>query len=188
MTQFGQSHKNALETLKSLAVFEKPIEKAAEMILQCLCKGGKLLLCGNGGSAADSAHIATEFTCRFKEDRRPYPAIALTVDGGLLTAIGNDYAFQDIFERQVRAYGQAGDVLIALSTSGKSRNVLSAIEEARRRKVHTIAFLGKAGGFTSGAADIEIVVEGTETARIQEAHKFLLHVLCELVEAGLPKE
>jgi D-sedoheptulose 7-phosphate isomerase len=157
-------------------------------VCACLKSGGKLLLCGNGGSAADSAHIATEFTCRFMGDRRPYPAISLTADGGLLTAIGNDYAFQDIFSRQVRAYGRPGDVLIALSSSGKSRNVLSAIEEARRAGLKTIVFLGKAGGFTKGAADIEILVPGTVTARIQEAHKFLLHALCELVEPDLEKE
>jgi D-sedoheptulose 7-phosphate isomerase len=150
--------------------------------------GGKLLFCGNGGSAADSAHIATEFTCRFMGDRRPYPAIALTSDGGLLTAIGNDYSFQDIFSRQIRAYGKRGDVLIALTSSGMSRNVLSAVEEARRIGLKTIVFLGKGGGFTKGAADIEILVPGTVTARIQEAHKFLLHVLCELVEPGLEKE
>src|SRR6187402_1694669 len=101
-----------------------PLAKAAKVVLNALIGGKKLLFCGNGGSAADSAHIATEFTCRFKEDRRPYPAIAFNVDGGLLTAIGNDYAFQDIFARQVQAYGQPGDVLITLTTSGKSRNIL----------------------------------------------------------------
>ena len=141
-----------------------------------------------GGSGADSAHIATEFTCRFMGDRRPYPAISLTADGGLLTAISNDYSFQDIFSRQVRAYGRRGDVLIALSSSGMSRNLLFAVEEARRIGLTTIVFLGKGGGFTKGSADIEILVPGTITARIQEAHKFLLHVLCELVEPGLEKE
>jgi D-sedoheptulose 7-phosphate isomerase len=103
----------------------------------------------------------------------------------LLTAIGNDYSFQEIFARQVQAFGRPGDVLIALSTSGKSRNVLSAIEEAKRAGMKTIVFLGKGGGFTKGAADIEIQVAGTVTARIQEAHKFLLHVVCELVEPQL---
>ena len=150
----------------------------------CLRSGGKLLICGNGGSAADSAHIATEFTCRLKEDRRPYPAIALSVDGGLLTAIGTITAFRTFFARQVRAFAKPGDVLIALSTSGKSRNVLSAIEEARRREMKTIAFLGKGGGFTAGAADIDLIVRSGSTARIQEAHKFLLHVLCEMVGGG----
>lgn len=187
-THFQNSLNEALETFKSLGDLEAPLVEAANVVLDCLKSGGKILICGNGGSAADSAHIATEFTCRFQGDRRPYPAIALTVDGGLLLAIGNDYSFQDIFARQVHAYGKPGDVLIALSTSGKSRNVLSALEEARRRKLKTICLLGKSGGFTTGAADIEITVPGNVTARIQEAHKFLLHVLCEMVEPGLEKE
>jgi len=158
------------------------------VVLQALIRGNKLMLCGNGGSAADSAHIATEFTCRFKGDRRPYPAMSLVSDGGLLLAISNDYDFQDVFSRQIAAFGHPGDVLIALSSSGKSRNVLDGIEEARRRDMRTIAFLGKGGGFTAGAAEIEIVVQGTDTARIQEAHKFMLHVLCELVDERLPTE
>ena len=188
MSPYLSSLQDAIETFESLRALEEPLIRASDVVLKCLTSGGKLLLCGNGGSAADSAHIATEFTCRFKEDRRPYPAIAFSSDGGLLTANGNDYAFGDIFSRQVHAYGQPGDVLIALTTSGKSRNVLAAIEEARRRDVRTIAFLGKGGGFTAGAAEIEIGVEGKVTARIQEAHKFLLHALCERVEEGLPKE
>lgn len=162
--------------------------RAVEAVQDCLRSGGKLLVCGNGGSASDSSHIATEFTCRLKDDRRPYPAMALPSDGGLLTAIGNDYGFQEIFARQVQAFAKPGDVLIALSTSGKSRNVLSAIEEARRREMKTIALLGKGGGFTAGAADIDLIVGSDSTARIQEAHKFLLHVLCEMVEAELEKE
>ena len=187
-TPFQISLQEALDTFASLRGLEEPLAKAAHTVLDCLKGGNKLLLCGNGGSAADSAHIATEFTCRFHDDRRPYPALALNVDGGLLTAIGNDYAFQDIFARQVQAFGQAGDVLIAISSSGKSRNILFAIEEARRRDLKTIVLLGKGGGFTAGAAEIELIVPGTTTARIQEAQKFLLHVLCELVEAQLPKE
>ena len=188
LTPFAHSLREAMETFESMGSLEPAVVAAADIVLASLKSGGKLLFCGNGGSAADSAHIATEFTCRFMGDRRPYPGIALTADGGLLTAIGNDYAFQDIFSRQVRAYGSRGDVLIALTSSGKSRNVLSAIEEARRLGLKTIVFLGKGGGFTKGAADVEILVPGTVTARIQEAQKFLLHVLCELVEPGLEKE
>lgn len=187
-SHFSESLDAALETFSGLRALEPKVEEAAALVLACLKSGGKLLVCGNGGSAADSNHMATEFTCRFQDDRRPYPAISLTADGGLLTAIGNDYAFQDLFGRQVRAYGKAGDVLIALTTSGKSRNVLTALEEAKRLGVKTIAFLGKGGGFTKGAADIELQVEGTVTARIQEAHKFLIHAICELVEPGLEKE
>lgn len=188
MSGFEESLAGALETFESLRDLEPKVVEAAALVLASLKSGGKLLVCGNGGSAADSAHLATEFTCRFQDDRRPYPALALTVDGGLLTAIGNDYVFQEIFARQVRAFGKAGDVLIGLSTSGKSRNVLSAIEEAKRIGMKVIVFLGKGGGFTKGAADIEIQVAGNVTARIQEAHKFLIHVLCELVEPGLEKE
>ena len=174
VTPFAHSLREATETFHALGALEPAVTAAAETVLASLKLGGKLLFCGNGGSAADSAHIATEFTCRFMGDRRPYPAIALTADGGLLTAIGNDYSFQDIFSRQIRAYGKKGDVLIALTSSGMSRNVLSAVEEARRAGLKTIVFLGK--------------VPGTVTARIQEAHKFLLHVICELVEPGLEKE
>ena len=187
LTPFAESLGGAVETFQALYDLEAPVVAASEVVLKSLQTGGKLLFCGNGGSAADSAHIATEFTCRFQGDRRPYPAIGLSADGGLLTAIGNDYAFQEIFARQVRAYGKPGDVLIALTTSGKSRNVLSAIEAARRLGVKTIALLGKGGGFTKGAADIEIIVPGTVTARIQEAQKFLLHAICEIVEPGLEK-
>jgi phosphoheptose isomerase len=188
LTPFQSSLKEALETLETLRDLETDFLQAVETVHQCLRNGGKLLICGNGGSAADSAHIATEFTCRFKEDRRPYPAMALSTDGGLLTAIGNDYGFQEIFSRQVWAFAKPGDVLIALSTSGKSRNVLSAIEEARRHQMKSIALLGKGGGFTAGAADIDLIVNSDSTARIQEAHKFLLHVLCEIVESALAGE
>lgn len=188
MTHFQTSLKAAQETLKNLTDLEDALVRAADVVFQALMAGNKLLICGNGGSAADSAHIATEFVCRFKDDRRGYPALALGVDGGLLTAISNDYAFQNIFARQVQALGKPGDVLIAISSSGKSRNILEALEEARRGGLETIAFLGKGGGFTSGAAVIELTIPGTNTARIQEAQKFLLHVLCELVEERLPRE
>jgi len=188
MSQF-QSSLNALqEVLSSLTPLQADLEKAAAAAGNALLAGNKLMFCGNGGSASDSAHLATEFTCRFKEDRRPYPAMAFTVDAGLLTAIGNDYDFTEVFARQVAAFGHKGDVLVVLTTSGKSRNILSALEEARRRGITTIAFLGKGGGFTKGAADIELVVPGIETARIQEAQQFLLHVLCEIVEERLPRE
>ena len=188
MSHFTDALSAARETFDALGPLEEPLRRAADAALAALTAGRKLLFCGNGGSASDAAHIAAEFVCRFKEDRRPYPALALGVDGGLLTAIGNDYEFNDAFARQVHAFGQPGDVLIVISSSGQSRNVLAAIGEARRRGVVTVAFLGRDGGFTKGAADIELIVPGTSTARIQEAQKFLLHVFCELLEAKLPKE
>ena len=187
MTHFQRSLAEARETLDSLTVLEEPLARAADAALSALKGGRKLLLCGNGGSSSDAAHIAAEFVCRFLGDRRPYPALALGVDGGLLTAIGNDYDFVDAFARQVRAFGQPGDVFIGLSSSGNSRNILLALEEARRLGLTTVALLGRDGGFTKGAADIELIVPGRLTARIQEAQKFLLHVLCEIVEEQLPR-
>lgn len=187
MSHFKSSLASVLETFQALLPLEPLLASAAGLAGDALIAGNKLMFCGNGGSASDSAHLATEFTCRFKEDRRPYPAMAFTVDAGLLTAIGNDYDFTELFARQVAAFGKPGDVLIVLTTSGKSRNILVALEEARRRGVKTIAFLGKGGGFTKGAADLELIVPGTETARIQEAQKFLLHVFCEIIEERLPK-
>jgi D-sedoheptulose 7-phosphate isomerase len=188
MSQFQSSLHSLQEVLSALRPLQPALEKAASLAGDALLAGNKLMFCGNGGSASDSAHLATEFTCRFKEDRRPYPAMAFTVDAGLLTAIGNDYEFTEVFSRQVAAFGKTGDVLIAITTSGKSRNILTALEEARRRGVNTIAFLGKGGGFTKGAADVELIVPGSETARIQEAQQFLLHVLCEIIEERLPRE
>jgi len=188
MSQFQSSLHSLQEVLQALSPLQVELEKAAALAGDALLAGNKLMFCGNGGSASDSAHLATEFTCRFKEDRRPYPAMAFTVDAGLLTAIGNDYEFSQVFARQVVAFGKPGDVLIVITTSGKSRNILAALEEARRVGVKTIAFLGKGGGFTKGAADVELIVPGSETARIQEAQQFLLHVLCEIVEERLPRQ
>jgi D-sedoheptulose 7-phosphate isomerase len=185
--QFDLSLADALSTMSQLKALQPTLEKAADMVSATLLGGHKLMLCGNGGSASDAAHIATEFTCRFSEDRRPYPAMALTADGGLMTAIGNDYHFEDIFKRQVVAFGKAGDLLIAISTSGQSRNLFLALEEAKKLGIQTIAFLGKTGGFTAGLADLELLIPGSVTARIQEAQKFLLHVLCEIVEERLPR-
>ena len=142
MSQFQTSLDSLQEILQALPPLQGTLEKAAALAGDALLSGNKLMFCGNGGSASDSAHLATEFTCRFKEDRRPYPAMAFTIDGGLLTAIGNDYNFNDVFARQVAAFGRPGDLLIVLTTSGKSRNILAALEEARRHGVKTVAFLG----------------------------------------------
>ena len=175
----------AKETLQSLVDLEAQIASAAQLIERCLRAGNKLLVCGNGGSASDAAHFATELVVRFAKDRRAYPAICLTGDGGLLTAAANDYGFDEIFARQVAAFGVEGDLLIVLTTSGKSRNVRRALEEAKSRKLKTIAFLGRDGGSTIGIADVDLLVASDSTARIQEAHKLLLHVLCEAVESRL---
>ena len=178
----------AVETLQSLKKIEPKISRAAEMIEQCLRSGNKLLVCGNGGSASDAAHFATELVVRFAKERRAYPAICLTGDGGLLTAAANDYGFDEIFARQVAAFGVPGDVLICLTTSGKSKNVQRALEEAKSRKLKTVAFLGRDGGSTIGLADVDLLVASDSTARIQEAHNLLLHVLCETVESRLAQK
>ena len=176
------------KVLQSLAGLEPRIAQASDLIVNCLTSGKKVLACGNGGSAADAADFCTELACRLVEDRRPYPAMNLSQGGSLITATGNDYGFEEIFARQVRAFGNAGDVLVAISTTGKSKNIRRAIEEARDRKLKTIALLGRDGGAAAGIADVDLIVKGDSTARIQEAHKFILHVLCEICEARLPRK
>jgi D-sedoheptulose 7-phosphate isomerase len=180
-----QAIDQSTETLLSLRELDAPLQQAAQAMTECLATGHKLLICGNGGSAADAAHFATEFVVRFIKDRPAYPAVCFTSDGGLLTAAGNDYGFEEIFARQVAAFGQPGDILICLTTSGNSRNVERALEEAKARRITSLAFLGRDGGASRGMADLELLVPGEITARIQEAHMLLLHVLCEAVEERL---
>ncbi len=175
----------ANQTLQSLLDLDAQVAKGADLIEESLRAGNKLLVCGNGGSAADASHFATEFVVRFTKDRPAYPAICLSGDGGLLTAAGNDYGFDEIFARQVAAFGLPGDVLICLTSSGKSRNVERALEEAKAHKLKTIAFLGRDGGSTIGMANVDLLVRSDSTARIQEAHQLLLHVLCETIESRL---
>jgi phosphoheptose isomerase len=187
MTLLQRTIEDSIANLRGLADLEEPLERAARLVLASLTSGHKLLICGNGGSASDATHLATEFLCRYREERRPYPAISLTANGEFMTAVCNDYHADEIFARQVWGLGQEGDLLIAFTTSGKSRNVLRAFEEARRRKIQSICFLGRDGGFTAGVATLDLLVPGNNTARIQEAHKLLFHVLCETVEQGLPR-
>ena len=176
---------DAKAVLEQLAGLESTIEAAAEMIAAALLSGHKLLACGNGGSAADASHLTTEFVARFDRERRAYPAISLAAHGGDLTAIGNDYSFADLFARQVQAYGRPDDVLAVFTTTGNSENVFRALVAAKDLSVKTIAFLGRDGGKCAGLADVELLVRGKVTARIQEGHKFLLHTICELVEEEL---
>jgi D-sedoheptulose 7-phosphate isomerase len=190
MSIFEKATREAFETLQSLPPLQSALERAAEIVGAALTRGGKLLVCGNGGSAADGADFATEFACRFITDRQPYPALNLSSCGSLLTATGNDYGFDEIFARQVRAFGKPGDVLVALTTSGNSPNILAALNAAKSQGLHTIALLGRDGGRARGLAEVELLVPSQITARTQEAHKFLLHVLCEIVEIAwlLPRE
>jgi D-sedoheptulose 7-phosphate isomerase len=188
MTLLHRAIEDSIATTRALAPLEGALSQASAMVLRCLLTGGKLLICGNGGSASDATHLATEFLCRFVDDRRPYSALSLTANGEFLTAVVNDFTGDEIFARQVWGLAKPGDLLIALTTSGKSRNVLRAIEEARRMGVESIAFLGRDGGFTKGLATLDIMAPGASTARIQEAHKLLFHVLCEQVDAELPRK
>ncbi|HKR02104.1 MAG TPA: D-sedoheptulose 7-phosphate isomerase [Pyrinomonadaceae bacterium] len=159
------------------------VERAARIIADCFNSGGKLLLFGNGGSAADAQHIAGEFVNRFlPQDRRALPAVALTTDGGVLTCIANDTGFEKIFARQVEALGAPGDVCLAITTSGKSGNVVSAIEAARARGMKVIGLLGRDGGLCAPLCDLPLVVQSDDTQRVQETHNLIGHVLCELVE------
>jgi D-sedoheptulose 7-phosphate isomerase len=189
MSIFEKAIHDATTTIESLRPLEATHQRVAELVGRCLKGGGKLLVCGNGGSAADASDFATEFTCRFLSDRRPYPALNLTADGSLLTAIGNDYSYDEVFARQVRAFGQKGDVFVGISTSGNSKNIVSAIAAANIAGLYTVALLGRDGGRARGLAGLELIVPSTITARIQEAHKFLLHVVCEIVDEKwlLPK-
>lgn len=161
------------------------IAQAGDLVVEALRAGGKVLFFGNGGSAADSQHLAAEFVGRYVDDRSPLAAIALTTDSSALTAIGNDYGFDQVFARQVRALGHRDDVAIAISTSGRSRNVILGIEAAREAGLSTIALTGGDGGNLVPIVDVAIVVPSTTTARIQECHITIGHVLCEYVDAAL---
>lgn len=172
----------AKQAFDQLAALSEPIDRAARLVGEALANGRKLLACGNGGSAADAAHLTTEFVCRFDADRPPYPAICLTTQGGDLTAIGNDYAFDELFARQVRAFGAEGDVLVAISTSGNSANVRRAIQAGRDVGLHTIALLGRDGGACADLAEVELLCPGENTARIQEVHILVIHTVCQIVE------
>ena len=178
---------DSVRMLESLKNLEPQVGRAADLIGECFRTGNKLLVCGNGGSAADASHFATELVVRFANDRTALPAICLASDSGILTAAANDYGFDEIFARQVAAFAQPGDVLICLTTSGKSKNLIRALEEAKARKLKTIAFLGRDGGSTIGIADLDLLVKSDSTARVQEAHQLLLHVLCEVIESRLDK-
>ncbi len=162
-----------------------PILEASQLITTALKNSKKLMICGNGGSAADSQHIAAEFTGRFVKDRAPIAALALSTDTSALTCIGNDYSFNEIFSRQLKALGLEGDCLLAISTSGNSENVMQAVRAANEMGISTIGLLGRDGGELKSLCDLSIIVPSDITARIQEAHILIGHTLCGSVELGL---
>ena len=165
--------------------YSEAILETAEIMIKSLKSGGKLLMCGNGGSAADSQHFAAELIGRFMREREPLPAIALTTDTSILTAIGNDYSYDDIFKKQVQALGASQDVLIGLSTSGNSKNVLNAFEAAKEKGMTTIGLTGKGGGQIAKESDYSLVMPTDTSGRIQEAHITIIHIWCDLIESTL---
>jgi D-sedoheptulose 7-phosphate isomerase len=177
--------RGAAENFERLAVLAPVIAAAAELMIATLRAGGKVMLCGNGGSAADAQHIAAELMGRYRKDRAPLPALALTVDTSALTAIANDYAFADVFARQLKGIGQKGDLLIAISTSGNSPNVLRAVEAAKEMGIATLALTGQPGGRLAGLADLAIPAPAAPSNAVQEMHIALGHILCGILEDAL---
>lgn len=186
MQDIGQELRDSAALLHQVAATQvRIIEAMIACVWESLHRGGKLLLCGNGGSAADAQHLATECMVRLQETRAPLPAVALTTDTSLLTAAGNDDGFETIFARQVAGLGRAGDVLLALSTSGNSPNVVRAVEEARGRGLRTLGLLGKGGGVLRDMVEMALVVPSSNTQRIQEVHITVGHILCGALERRL---
>ena len=185
MNIFQRGLQEHLDLFQGLSSLSPQIERAAGLIADALRNGRKLMLCGNGGSAADSQHLAAEMAGRFVKDRRPLAAVALSTDTSTMTCIANDYTFDEVFSRQVMGLGVRGDCLLAISTSGNSKNVIRAAEVARAAGVHVIGLLGKGGGALRELCEVPVVVPSETTARIQEAHIFIGHTLCALVEASL---
>ena len=186
-----QNFEQSIQTKQQVqAELEQPLADAVGLIVTAFKNGKKLLICGNGGSAADAQHLAAEFTGRFEIDRTPLPAIAFSTDSSALTAIGNDYGYDVVFSKQVEALGQAGDVLYAISTSGNSGNVIKAIEVAHAKGMPVIGVLGRDGGKIAQmlkAGDVNLCVSVNRTARVQEVHLLMLHTICDAVDTVMFK-
>ncbi|MFH0940478.1 MAG: D-sedoheptulose 7-phosphate isomerase [Candidatus Omnitrophota bacterium] len=179
-------------TTKALLLYDediiKKIRACADIITKTLKKGGKVLIFGNGGSAADSQHFAAELVGRFQKERKALAAISLTTDTSILTSLSNDYSFDIVFARQIEAYGGPRDLAFAISTSGKAKNVIRGVKEAKKLKIKTIGLTGKNGGELAKIADLSIVIPSFVTARIQESHILIIHIICELVEESWTKK
>ena len=179
---FSKSIADHLAVINELKAQQPTLERIAREMADAILSGNKILWCGNGGSAADSQHMAAEFVGRFRRERKGLPSIALTTDTSILTAIANDYGYEEIFRRQVEAHCEEGDVVVGISTSGNSKNVVAALKEAKRLGAFTVGFTGASGGALAGVADAVICVPHTEAARIQEGHILCGHMLCDWVE------
>ena len=174
-----KEHKKVLSSLEKQI---PKIEKIASLCISSLEKGGKIIFCGNGGSAADSQHLAAELVGRFLKERKSLPSLALSVNTSILTAVGNDYGFEKVFSKQIEALGKPKDLLIAISTSGNSKNIIEAVKKAKEKGIKTIGFLGKGGGKLKKLVDISLIVESNNTPRIQEIHILIGHIICEIIE------
>lgn len=174
-----------LEVAKRTSSLASVIRETGELLIQTIRSGSKVFICGNGGSAADAQHFAAELTGRFERERRALPAVALTTDTSALTAIGNDYGFDFIFSRQLEALARPGDLLVAISTSGNSRNVLKAVSYAKENQISTIGLLGRDGGQLAPEVNLSLVVPTDRTARIQEMHILIVHIWCEMLDASI---
>jgi D-sedoheptulose 7-phosphate isomerase len=180
---FETSLAESQRTLQALASIRPSIDAAGRLISKTLRNGGKLLACGNGGSAAEASHFATELAGRYARDRRSLPAIALSSDGSLLSCIGNDFGFDQVFARQISGLSRPGDLVVVLTSSGVSPNIIAALREAKKLGLESVAFLGRGGGQAKGLATCELIVPGEHGPSAQEAHLFLIHYFCELIEA-----
>lgn len=178
-----QDHKDVVNHLDDETI--KKIEEVSNLLVDCLSNGKTIFWCGNGGSAGDSQHLAAELIGRYKNDRRPLRSIALTTDSSAITCISNDYSYDKVFERQIEGLGTKGDVLIGISTSGNSFNVINAVKKANKIGVTTVCMLGNNGGAANEIADHSIIINSQSTARIQEMHIFVGHIFCDLIEHGL---
>lgn len=187
-TSFGQALQRHRQLFEQLDQLQPDIVAFAEAVVACIERGGKVLWMGNGGSAADAQHLSAEFMVRYKAERGPLASIALTTDSSILTAHSNDYSFDTVFARQVQGLARQEDLVIGISTSGNSTNVILAIEQARAMGVATATLLGRDGGQLATLADVSVVVPCDETARIQEAHIFIGHWLCEVIDTQLVGE
>ncbi len=185
MVKFDESIRDHIRCCEAMLALVPTLDAIAAQLTACLMSGGTIYLCGNGGSAADCQHVAGEFVGRFLRERGPYPAVALTTDTSILTAVGNDYGFEAIFARQVLALAKPGDVVVGISTSGKSPNVLSAIAAARTTSAATLAFTGEDGGPLAAMCDLALKAPSTHTPRVQEMHLFAWHLLCDKVEEAM---
>jgi D-sedoheptulose 7-phosphate isomerase len=185
MSSISKALQESMGVLASLEELEPALVRAVNMCTASLKSGGKLLICGNGGSAAEAMHLVGELVGRYKKDRAPLGAISLGTDPALTTCIGNDYSYEEIFSRQVQGLGRSGDVLVAFTTSGRSPNVIHALKAAKEMGIESVAFLGKDGGPALALATEALVVRHTDTARIQEGHQFLMHSFMDLLEVAV---